>query len=98
MMPYGFPTIFGRVSNPIPGAIPALFALDRATAVPPACDHIPSNTRCVAEDLWREYCYAGQIAKSDKPDSQQKAFGRAAESLLDMGRVGKWGDLVWITR
>jgi len=73
-------------------------AINKAGDVPPVCDHIPSNTRCVAESLWRDYCYKGQIANSDKPDSQRQAFGRAAETLLDMGRIGKWGDLVWITR
>jgi hypothetical protein len=62
--------------------------------VPPACNHIPSNARCVTESLWREYCYSGAISAGDQ-DAKQKAFKRAAEALVDAGRVGKWAGWVW---
>jgi hypothetical protein len=71
-------------------------ALSKDGHIPPACDHIPSNTRCVPEGLWREYCYSGQIAQSDKQEAKQKAFKRAASDLLVIGRVGIWNGLVWM--
>jgi hypothetical protein len=71
-------------------------AIHKAGAISPACDHIPPNVPCVSEDLWREYCYAGQIAESDKPDARRKAFGRASSELLAAGRIGKWNDRIWI--
>jgi hypothetical protein len=70
-------------------------AITKAGEIPRACDHIPANTPCVSEDRWRQYCYAGQITESDKPDAKQKAFKRAAESLIAAGRVSKWNDHVW---
>jgi hypothetical protein len=71
-------------------------AINRAGEIPPASDHIPVNTRCVAESLWREYCYQGAVSDSDKPGSRRTAFNRAAKALLAAGRVGKWGDHIWI--
>jgi KaiC/GvpD/RAD55 family RecA-like ATPase len=73
-------------------------AIARAGETPLASDHIPANTQCVAEDLWRKYCYAGQITNSNKPDARQKAFKRAAETLVAAGHVGKWQSWVWIVR
>jgi hypothetical protein len=73
-------------------------AINKAREIPPACDHIPVNKPCVAESLWREYCYAGQITGSNKPDARQKAFKRAAEALVASGHVGKWQTWVWISR
>ena len=71
-------------------------AINKAGIVPPTCDHIPSDTLCVPEGLWRNYCYAGQIANSDKPDAKRQAFNRAAKELIAAGRVGKWNDNFWI--
>jgi AAA domain len=64
--------------------------------IPAACDHIPADTPCVPEDLWRQYCYAGQIADSDKQEAKRQAFKRAAQQLLAARRIGKWNDDVWI--
>jgi hypothetical protein len=58
--------------------------------------HIPPNTRCVAESIWREACYAGGVTNSDKTDPKRKAFKRASEELSKAGRIGNLGDLVWI--
>ena len=75
-------------------------ALDRAGAAPPASDdpanHVPPNTRCVSENLWRDYCYNGTVSGSDDPDAKRMAFKRAAEALIAAGRVGKWGEYVWL--
>ena len=74
-------------------------AINKAGQIPPACDHIPQNTCCVPESLWREYCYAGSISQSDSQDAKQKAFKRAADDLIAVHhRVGKWNDLVWIVQ
>jgi KaiC/GvpD/RAD55 family RecA-like ATPase len=70
-------------------------AIARNGQTPPANGHIPANTACVSEQLWRECCYQGQITASDDQGAKQKAFKRAAEALIARGRVGKWGELVW---
>lgn len=71
-------------------------AITRAGTAPEANDHIPPNTLCVAVSVWRQYCDDGLISDSDKPDSKRKAFKRVSERLLAAGRVGKWGELVWV--
>jgi hypothetical protein len=71
-------------------------AIDIGGASPPANSHIPANTRCCPETLWREYCYRGAVSASDDPEAKQKAFKRAAEALIAAGRVGKWEPWVWI--
>jgi hypothetical protein len=71
-------------------------AIARQGEIPPANNHIPAKTVCVTESLWRGFCYQGAISGSDKPDAKQKAFKRAAGELLAKGRIGKWGDHVWI--
>jgi KaiC/GvpD/RAD55 family RecA-like ATPase len=63
--------------------------------IPPENNHIPANTECVTEGLWRDYCCQGSISSSNKPNAKQKAFKRAAEVLLAKGCIGKWGDQVW---
>jgi KaiC/GvpD/RAD55 family RecA-like ATPase len=73
-------------------------AIARNGKTPSANEHIPADTACVSEQLWRECCYRGQITASADQGAKQKAFKRAAEALIAAGRVGKWGDLVWICR
>jgi hypothetical protein len=70
-------------------------AIDEAGEVPPASNYIPSGVRCVTENLWREYCYRGAISAGDQ-DAKRMAFKRAAEALVVAGRVGKWGEWVWL--
>jgi hypothetical protein len=62
---------------------------------PPSND-IPPNTRTTTVDVWRGYCDAGMIAKSDKPDARRKAFVRSVERLQETGNIGIWNDRVWI--
>jgi hypothetical protein len=71
-------------------------AIARHGKIPPANDHIPGNKPCVLESYWRECCYAGQISDSNEQSAKQKAFKRAAETLVAAGRVGKWKDWVWL--
>jgi AAA domain len=70
-------------------------AIDVGGELPPACNHIPPNTRCVTERVWRDYCARGQISVGDK-HAQRTAYKRAAEALLAAGHVGKWDPWVWI--
>lgn len=71
-------------------------AIDEAGEMPPASNHIPSNTRTTSMETWRRYAYAGSITESDKPDAKQKAFVRAAKDLQRANLIGKWGEYVWI--
>lgn len=71
-------------------------AINIAGQVPPASNHIPPYRPCVTEELWREYCYRGTVSSSDKPGAKRMAFKRAAEGLIDAGRVDKWGEYVWL--
>src|SRR4051812_16537003 len=70
-------------------------AINIGGQVPTASNHIPAGMRCVAETVWRDYCYAGSISKSDKPDAKRMAFTRCAEALVAAGRVGTWQTWVW---
>jgi hypothetical protein len=70
-------------------------AIDEAGEVPPASNHIPAGARCVTEDVWRRYAYLGGISAGDQ-GAKKKAFQRAAEALVAVGRVGKWEPFVWV--
>jgi hypothetical protein len=71
--------------------------IEKAGEIPPANHDIPANAACIEEALWRDYCYHDTISGSDKPNTRQRAFKRAAEALLAKGLIGTWGGLVWIT-
>jgi hypothetical protein len=73
-------------------------AIARGGTVPPANGHIPPNTPCVTEGLWRRYCDKGCISSADSDDARRMAFGRAAKKLIDTGKVGKWDLWIWIMR
>ena len=70
-------------------------AIEEAGSVPLASKHTPSGVLCVAENVWRQYCYQGAISVGDQ-DAKRMAFKRAAEALVVAGRVGKWSDWVWL--
>jgi hypothetical protein len=77
-------------------------AIAREGVIPPASDHIPWNTPCVTEGVWRRYCEAGCISEGSpdsakKADADRKAFKRATEKLIG-SKVGKWDLWVWIIR
>ncbi len=73
-------------------------AIEDAGELPPASNHIPRTKRVVRKALWRGYCEKGSLTDSDKPDSQTKAFNRAAEKLQELGIIGVWNDFVWVAR
>jgi hypothetical protein len=72
-------------------------AITREGAIPPASQHIPPNTPCVTEGLWRRYCEAGCISEGSA-DAARIAFSRAAGRLVKDGHVGKWELCCWIIR
>jgi AAA domain len=72
-------------------------AIDEAGSIPPASNHMPPNTRTISVGEWRTYAYQGMITESDKPDSRQKAFVRAAKQLKEADLIGVWNDQVWLT-
>jgi hypothetical protein len=88
----------GKSLSPAQGRALQLLAdaIEKGGEVPPTSNHIPAGVRCVAEDLWRQYCYRGAISSGDQ-DAKQKAFKRAAESLIAAGRIGKWEPFVWLS-
>jgi len=69
-------------------------AIGTGGEIPPTSNHIPPNTRCVNEELWRRYCYQGGISTGG-PDAKRIAFTRAADSLIGNDRVGSWDSWVW---
>jgi hypothetical protein len=77
-------------------------AITREGQIPPASQHIPPNTRCVTEGLWRRYCEAGCISEGStdpakRADANRKAFKRATDKLIGQ-KVGKWELWVWVIR
>ncbi len=83
---------------------PAKIALDllgkaiyEAGEKPPASNHIPPDISACPVSLWKRYCETGSVTASDKPDSFDKAFKRAAERLQSLGVIRVWDDWVWIT-
>ena len=69
-------------------------AIVREGEIPPASEHIPPQTRCVTEGLWRRFCAAGTISEGS-PEAARKAFKRAADKLLKDGAIGKWDLWCW---
>ena len=69
-------------------------AVNSAGEVPPGSNHIPPGKVCVSPERWRNYCYQGGISTGSE-DAKRMAFNRAAEGLINIGRVGKWGEWVW---
>jgi hypothetical protein len=73
-------------------------AIAKEGHIPPANAHIPPDTPCVTDDLWRRYAEAGTITDDLKPDSFRRTFQRNAEKLVDAGWVGRHKPWVWIVR
>jgi hypothetical protein len=65
--------------------------------IPPANEHLPPNTYCVTEGMWRRYYEMGSISEPNA-EAKMKAFKRAAGRLIAIGAVGKWELWVWPTQ
>jgi hypothetical protein len=73
-------------------------AIAREGAIPPTSAHIPPQTPCVTEGLWRRYCEKGCISDGKSEGAPRMAFNRAAKKLIEAGKVGKWDLWVWAVR
>ena len=79
------------------GALMTLLEEDGTMLV--ADSDIPSGTRCVNYEIWRQYCYDTIKPKDGKPISQeakQKAFKRASDELETRKRIKTHGKWVWL--
>jgi hypothetical protein len=63
---------------------------------PPPQVKVRTNTRTCLEKNWRANCYAGVASDDVTRTSRQKAFVRAANKLLELKLIGKWGEYVWL--
>jgi hypothetical protein len=72
-------------------------ALDEQGEAAPPSSHIPNGARVVSVSVWREQAYRRGISTSDDLGSKRKAFQRASEHLIGIGRVGIWDDAAWLT-
>jgi AAA domain len=63
---------------------------------PPADVKTRTRARTCLERNWRTNCYAGMASDDATRTSRQKAFVRAANKLLELKLIGKWGDHVWL--
>jgi KaiC/GvpD/RAD55 family RecA-like ATPase len=64
--------------------------------IPVMNQHIPSNTRCVTIAAWKQATDSRTVAEA-KPESQRRAFKRAADVLVERGHIAMWQSLVWLT-
>lgn len=69
-------------------------AINIGGEIPPADNHIPPNTSCVREEVWRQYCYQGGISTGEQ-EAKRKAYTGAHDVLIAEGYVGSWNDWCW---
>lgn len=69
-------------------------AMENAGEIAPD-GRIPPGVTAVKIELWREYCYRGQLADSDKADAKRQAFGRNFKQLQNVGAILYWEPWVW---
>jgi hypothetical protein len=51
--------------------------------------------KVVSMDKWREHAIKSGISDSDKTDAVEKAFKRAYDRLVEVGKVKVWNKLAW---
>jgi hypothetical protein len=71
-------------------------ALDEQGERAPASNHIPNGVKVITREAWRQHAYRIGISGSEEERAKQQAFKRAAEYLFGAGRVGVWGNSVWL--
>jgi len=87
----------GKLSGHTRNAFEALQrAIEADGETIPQSRHTPSSARGVKIEHWRRY-FAMLAGEEDRStEALGKAFKRAVSRLRDMGRVGAWGDWVWM--
>ena len=71
-------------------------ALDEEGEAAPPSRHIPNGAKVISVATWREQAYRRGISTSDDLDSKRRAFQRASEHLIGIGRVGIWDNSAWL--
>jgi hypothetical protein len=56
-----------------------------------------NGVKAVRYKIWRQYCYAGAITRSDITDNKRKALWRASNALQNTGLIARDGLWVWPT-
>jgi hypothetical protein len=56
-----------------------------------------NGVKAVRYRVWRQYCYAGDVSKSDVIDSKRTALWRASNALQNAGLIVRNGLWVWPT-
>jgi hypothetical protein len=60
-----------------------------------ASNHIPAGAKVVIVETWRKQAYLRGISTGEDR-ARRMAFQRAAECLNGAGRIGIWGEQVWL--
>lgn len=68
-------------------------AMKEGSVVVSGVGPIPDGTRCVREEMWRNYFQ--QISVSDAGEAQDRAWRRAKQGMRDSGRVGFYAPYFW---
>ena len=68
-------------------------ALKEGSVVVSGVGPIPDGTRCVREEMWRNYFI--QISVTDSGEAQRKAWQRAKQTMRDTGRVNFYAPYFW---
>jgi hypothetical protein len=76
-------------------ALRALHAAVGELGEPRPSSHIPTGTRAVTIDQWRDYAFKIGISSSDNKHGKGAAFNRASERLVAASKIGVWDTYVW---
>jgi len=68
-------------------------AMKEGSVVVSGVGPIPDGTRCVREEMWRNYFI--QISVTDSGEAQRKAWQRAKQTMRDTGRVNFYAPYFW---
>ena len=75
-------------------SLKACIKSDGTTTAEP-CEQIPDSAKVVSMDKWREHAIKSGICNSDNSVSIDKAFKRAYDRLIEVGKVKVWNKLAW---
>jgi hypothetical protein len=71
-------------------------AIQEGGQIPPASNHIPPGVRTINLGAFFVRFVASSVVKTEKTESQKRAFHRAVTTLQADGFVGVWNDNVWL--
>jgi hypothetical protein len=71
-------------------------AIDGSGEIPPASNHIPSQTLCVSRDKLARYLKMKGLEEGKTDDSKKRSRNRRISELDGLGYLGVWGDWIWV--